>query len=103
VCSFDLFFMVIILIPKTKYFIRNDLSSQTATQSFLVESLRAIPFIKSNGLDQAIVKRWSYYNNRQISMFTKRYLLDAVIETIVITIRFCTPLLLRSEEHTSEL
>src|SRR5699024_3816925 len=43
---------------------------------------------------QAIVKRWSYYNNRQISMFTKRYLLDAVIETIVITIRFCTPLLL---------
>ncbi|GIO22992.1 peptidase domain-containing ABC transporter [Oceanobacillus sp. J11TS1] len=92
--AFIQFFLVVILIPKTKDFIRNDLSSQTATQSFLVESLRAIPFIKSNGLDQAIVDRWSYYNNRQISMFTKRYLLDAVIETIVITIRFCTPLIL---------
>ena len=88
------FILMAILIPKKKELIRGDLSSQTAAQSFLVEALRAIPFIKSNGLDQAVMKKWTYYNDKQIDMFTKRYHLDAILESISISIRFCAPLLL---------
>jgi ABC-type bacteriocin/lantibiotic exporter with double-glycine peptidase domain len=91
--TFQFIFMAI-FIPKIKELIREDLSAQTTTQSFLVESLRAISFIKSNGLDHSIMEKWSQYYSKQISVFKKRYYLDAILESISVSIRFCAPLLL---------
>ncbi|MFP3700287.1 hypothetical protein SB758_32945, partial [Burkholderia sp. SIMBA_013] len=67
------FLLMMILIPRIKILIHNDLSIQTTTQSFLVEALRAITFIKSNGLDHSILTKWSNYYDKQIEAFSKRY------------------------------
>ncbi|WP_100330116.1 peptidase domain-containing ABC transporter [Bacillus xiapuensis] len=91
--TFQFIFMVI-FIPKIKELIRGDLSAQTTTQSFLIESLRSISFIKSNGLDHSIMNKWSRYYDKQINMFKKRYTLDAILESVSVSIRFCAPLLL---------
>lgn len=88
------FLLMMILIPRIKILIHNDLSIQTTTQSFLVEALRAITFIKSNGLDHSILTKWSNYYDKQIEAFSKRYHLDAIMDSISVSIRYCAPLLL---------
>jgi len=88
------FVFMAVFIPKIKEYIRSDLSAQTTTQSFLVEALRSISFIKSNGLDNPVMDKWSFYYDKQIDMFKKRYYLDAILESVSISIRFCSPLLL---------
>ncbi|KAA6450007.1 peptidase domain-containing ABC transporter [Bacillus atrophaeus] len=88
------FLLMIVLTSRIKGLIQDDLSAQTATQSFLVEALRAITFIKSNGLDYSILDKWSKYHDKQIEIFSKRYHLEAILESINVSIRFCTPLLI---------
>lgn len=88
------FLLMMILIPRKKNLIHNDLSIQTTTQSFLVEALRAITFIKSNGLDHSILTKWSNYYDKQIEAFSQRYHLDAIMDSISGSIRYCAPLLL---------
>lgn len=88
------FLLMMVLIPRIKDLIRGDLSTQTTTQSFLVEALRAITFIKSNGLDHSILTKWSNYYDKQIEAFSHRYHLDALMESISVSIRYCAPLLL---------
>ncbi|WP_340247546.1 ABC transporter transmembrane domain-containing protein, partial [Bacillus subtilis] len=88
------FLLMMILIPRIKILIHNDLSIQTTTQSFWVEALRAITFIKSNGLDHSILTKWSNYYDKQIEAFSKRYHVDAIMDSISVSIRYCANSLL---------
>lgn len=74
--------------------IRADLSAQTTSQTFLLESLRAVSFIKSNGLDHSILSKWNRYCDKQNVAFRKRAILDILPDSIAHTMNVGVPILL---------
>ncbi|MED1737966.1 peptidase domain-containing ABC transporter [Bacillus swezeyi] len=82
------------IMPKLNDLKRKNLSAQTASQSFMAEALRAMPFIKSNGLDPYIVKRSLHYDKKQTESFKRHAFTDAVLESISSSLQFCAPLIL---------
>ncbi|MGK9267677.1 peptidase domain-containing ABC transporter [Bacillus inaquosorum] len=87
------FILMVFVMPKLNELKRKNLSAQTASQTFMAEVLRAMPFIKSNGLDPYIVRKALHFNKQQTEYFKRHSLLDAVVESINGSLQFCAPLL----------
>jgi len=88
------FILMVVFIPKIRDLTRAELASQADTQSYLMESLRAIILIKANALHENVKHRWSDLFDKQIYFFSQRYKLNAILESINSSVRLSIPLLI---------
>lgn len=88
------FLLMVFWVPKVSALIKKDLLAQANTNSYLMEMLRSIIFVKAYELNQVIYKNWANLYENQLSFFETRYKLNSFIESINLTVRFTAPLLI---------
>lgn len=79
---------------KINMLVKKDLIAQAHTSSFLMEMLRGVIFVKVYDLTNTVLKKWSNLFHSQLNIFSKRYYLTSFLDSINITIRFASPLLI---------
>ncbi|MGC5328582.1 peptidase domain-containing ABC transporter [Brevibacillus sp. SYSU BS000544] len=88
---------IMILIGTSQYIKRlsqEQIIRQTAASSSFLESLRGIHVVKSEGFEDLAFSRWHGLYQEQLSAMKRRGIAEAVVESLVNSLRFGAPLLL---------
>ncbi len=80
--------------PRLHCLVENDVASQSASQSCLVESLAGITTLKASGAERATFSRWSGLLNKQLDASAARGRYIAKVEACMTMFRTLSPLLL---------
>ena len=75
-------------------FVNGDLSSQSASQSCLIESLMGISTLKAAGAERSALARWSELLAKQLDASAKRSVYTAKIDTAMTALKTFSPLFL---------
>ncbi|MCB0187366.1 MAG: hypothetical protein KDE31_24025, partial [Caldilineaceae bacterium] len=70
------------------------LSTQAATQSYLVEALAGINMVKATGAEERVLQRWSTLHQKALAVTVEKQRLTALVDALLQSLQVAAPLVL---------
>lgn len=86
--------LILATTQQMKLLMNRDLLTQAESQSYLVEALIGIATLKASGSEDRVLNHWSNLFFKHLNIALQRNHLSAMIDTLLMGVRICSPLFL---------